>query len=122
MDYRVPHNTGSQKSKVYWVQVEGEALDSQLDSLRNGVALRDGPAVAKHVRVISEPPVWPRTPPIRERKSIPTTWLEITLTEGRNRQVRRMTAAVGLPTLRLIRVAIGDWNLGDLAPGKWRYV
>jgi 23S rRNA pseudouridine2457 synthase len=115
-------NPKYKKPKVYWVQVEGEALDSQLDLLRNGVVLKDGPAMAKQVRVIPEPPVWPRTPPIRERKSIPTTWLEITLTEGRNRQVRRMTAAVGLPTLRLIRYAIGDWNLGDLAPGQWRYV
>lgn len=107
--------------KHYWVQVEGIPTRDALDALRNGVALGDGPTRPAKVRALDASPVWwPRNPPIRHRRVIPTTWLEITLTEGRNRQVRRMTAAVGFPTLRLVRHAIGAWTLRDLAPGEWR--
>lgn len=107
--------------KHYWVQVEGIPTRGALDALRNGVVLRDGPTRPAKVRPLDASPVWwPRDPPIRFRRAIPATWLEITLTEGRNRQVRRMTAAVGCPTLRLVRHAIGAWTLRDLAPGQWR--
>lgn len=107
--------------KSYWVQVEGIADDAAVAQLERGVSLRDGPARAIRARVIDEPPqLWPRTPPIRSRKSIPVSWLELELTEGRNRQVRRMTAAVGLPTLRLIRHRIGPWQLDGLQPGESR--
>ncbi len=109
--------------KRYLVQVEGEAGEDSLRSLRGGVELADGPTRPAGARVVAEPDwLWPRDPPIRHRKSIPTTWLELTLSEGRNRQVRRMTAAVGLPTLRLIRAAIGPWSIEGLAPGDWRAV
>jgi 23S rRNA pseudouridine2457 synthase len=107
--------------KTYWAQVEGELTQKAVEQLRQGVKLKDGitrPAIA---RVIEEPPgLWPRTPPIRQRASIPTSWLELTITEGRNRQVRRMTAAVNFPTLRLIRARVGNWSLGNLAPGESR--
>jgi 23S rRNA pseudouridine2457 synthase len=109
--------------KVYWVQVEGVPTDDALARLRTGVVLKDGPTRPARVRSIDEPPgLWPRDPPIRWRASIPTAWLEIALTEGRNRQVRRMTAAVGFPALRLIRVAIGPYALGGLRPGEWKEV
>jgi 23S rRNA pseudouridine2457 synthase len=106
--------------KTYWAQVEGEPTDAALERLRRGVLLNDGRTRPAQARVIAEPALWPRDPPIRFRKNIPTAWIELTIAEGRNRQVRRMTAAVGLPTLRLVRVAIGPYTLGDLAPGKWR--
>lgn len=107
--------------KVYWAQVEGDPMDSDLMPLRNGVTLKDGPTRPAKARLIDAPErLWDRDPPIRVRKSIPDRWIELTLTEGRNRQVRRMTAAIGYPTLRLIRAQIGDWHLGDLAPGHWR--
>jgi 23S rRNA pseudouridine2457 synthase len=107
--------------KVYWVQVERVPTDDALARLRAGVVLKDGPTRPARVRPIDEPPaLWPREPPIRRRASIPTAWLEIALTEGRNRQVRRMTAAVGHPALRLIRVAIGPYALGGLQPGEWK--
>jgi 23S rRNA pseudouridine2457 synthase len=109
--------------KVYWVQVERVPTDDALARLRAGVVLKDGPTRPARVRPIDEPPgLWARDPPIRWRASIPTAWLEIALTEGRNRQVRRMTAAVGFPALRLIRVAIGPYELGPLRPGEWREV
>ncbi|WP_147653267.1 pseudouridine synthase [Vulcaniibacterium gelatinicum] len=106
--------------KTYWVQVEGTPRAEQLAALRHGVVLGDGPTRPAQVRTIAPPPLWPRDPPVRFRKTVPDAWLELTLREGRNRQVRRMTAAVGLPTLRLVRVAIGPWRLADLAPGQWR--
>jgi 23S rRNA pseudouridine2457 synthase len=108
--------------KTYWAQVEGEAPQEALRRLSQGVRLKDGTTRPCRARRIEDPRVGPRTPPIRFRKTVPTTWLELTLTEGRNRQVRRMTAAVGLPTLRLIRVRVGEWGLGGLAPGEWRSV
>jgi 23S rRNA pseudouridine2457 synthase len=109
--------------KGYWVQVEGVPDAEALDRLRNGVELNDGPTLPAAVRAIEEPAsLWPRDPPIRTRKAIPTAWLEIGLREGRNRQVRRMTAAAGLPTLRLVRYRVGPWSLDGLAPGAWREV
>ncbi len=106
--------------KTYWVQVEGVPDDAQLAALRRGVELKDGPTRPASARRIEPPDLWPRDPPVRFRKSVPDAWLELTIREGRNRQVRRMTAAVGLPTLRLIRVAMGDVALEKLGPGEWR--
>ncbi|MDU9409364.1 pseudouridine synthase [Pseudomonas sp. zfem001] len=108
--------------KTYWVQVEGEPSDEQLQQLRSGVTLNDGLTLPAEARRLDEPELWERNPPVRFRKSVPTAWLELVIREGRNRQVRRMTAAVGLPTLRLVRVAIGPWTLDDLQPGQWREV
>ncbi|MFY1051628.1 pseudouridine synthase [Ectopseudomonas khazarica] len=108
--------------KTYWVQVEGEPSDEQLQQLRSGVTLNDGPTLPAEARRLAEPELWQRNPPVRFRKSVPTAWLELVIREGRNRQVRRMTAAVGLPTLRLVRVAIGPWRLEGLQPGQWREV
>jgi 23S rRNA pseudouridine2457 synthase len=108
--------------KTYWVQVEGEPGDTALAQLRRGVVLNDGPTRPAEVRRIEPPALWPRDPPVRFRKTVPDAWLEISLAEGRNRQVRRMTAAVGLPTLRLVRVAIGPHRLEGLGPGQWRTV
>jgi len=106
--------------KRYWAQVEGEASADQIEALRAGPTLKDGPTQSARVDVMQAPALWPRDPPVRYRKTVPTTWLEITIGEGRNRQVRRMTAAVGLPTLRLVRMAVGDWALAGLQPGEWR--
>lgn len=109
-------------AKTYWVQVDGVPSDQQLQQLRSGVQLNDGLTLPAEVRALDEPALWPRTPPVRFRKNLPTSWLELVIREGRNRQVRRMTAAVGLPTLRLVRVRIGPWSLDGLAPGEWREV
>lgn len=106
--------------KTYLVQVEGDIDEAALRQLAVGVTLKDGPTKPARCRRIEPPALWPRTPPVRERKSVPDCWLELAIREGRNRQVRRMTAAVGFPTLRLIRQRIGDWSLGDLQPGESR--
>ncbi|MFZ5637951.1 MAG: pseudouridine synthase [Pseudomonadota bacterium] len=114
------------RTKTYRVQVEGDPRPEQLEALRRGVILNDGPTLPAQVRRIdiaeAMPQLWPRDPPVRHRRTVPDAWLEIAIAEGRNRQVRRMTAAVGLPTLRLIRVAIGDWSLDALRPGEWREI
>jgi 23S rRNA pseudouridine2457 synthase len=109
--------------KTYWVQVDGVPTEATLAALRQGVLLNDGPTRPARARTIDPPPsLWERDPPIRVRRNMPTAWLELVITEGRNRQVRRMTAAVGLPTLRLLRAAIGPYALDGLAPGCWREV
>jgi len=109
------------KLKVYLVQVEGEVTDEALEALRQGPRLKDGPTRETRAQRVVEPQwLWPRDPPVRFRKTVPTSWIELTLTEGRNRQVRRMTAAVGFPTLRLLRLRVGDWSIEGLAPGDWR--
>ncbi|WOX05665.1 rRNA large subunit pseudouridine synthase E [Microbulbifer pacificus] len=121
LQHQIAHPDNKQP-KVYWAQVEGEVTEEALYMLRHGVDLKDGRTAPAKARIIVEPEMdlWPRTPPIRERKSIPTSWIELTITEGRNRQVRRMTAAVGHPTLRLIRRSIGNWSLDGLQPGEQR--
>ncbi|MCZ2497565.1 pseudouridine synthase [Xylophilus sp. Kf1] len=107
--------------KTYWVQVEGRPDDAALQALCQGVRLNDGPTLPARARRLEPPPeLWPRQPPIRVRQAIPTAWLELVIREGRNRQVRRMTAAVGHPTLRLVRAAIGPYRVDALAPGTWR--
>jgi 23S rRNA pseudouridine2457 synthase len=106
--------------KTYWVQVEGAPQAAHLAALRDGVVLADGPTRPARARLVPEPVLWPREPPVRFRKTVPDAWLELTLREGRNRQVRRMTAAVGLPTLRLVRVALGDGRLDGVPTGQWR--
>ena len=108
--------------KTYLVQIERTPDTKALKHLAKGVLLNDGMTGPAKVELIEEPTLWPRVPPIRERKNIPTAWLRMTITEGRNRQVRRMTAAIGHPTLRLIRERIGQWALGELAPGEWKEV
>ena len=120
LQHRIAH-PACKEAKTYWVQVENVPSDDALERLARGVVLNDGPTLPAEVGRI-EPVAWDRNPPIRERKSIPTAWISLTLREGRNRQVRRMTAAVGHPTLRLIRARIGPWALDGLAPGEWREV
>lgn len=125
-DGALQHRTAdpaSKLSKTYWAQVEGIADENALTKLRNGVNLRDFTTLPAQVKLMDEPPgLWPRNPPIRKRLAIPTSWLELIINEGKNRQVRRMTAAVGLPTLRLIRWAVGDWTLAGLLPGQWKEI
>ena len=114
---------GSPFPKTYLAQVEGEPGESALQRLRKGVELKDGRTLPARAEAVPAPAwLWPRDPPIRFRRQVPTGWIELTLTEGRNRQVRRMTAAVGLPTLRLLRLAVGPWRVEGLAPGEWREV
>jgi 23S rRNA pseudouridine2457 synthase len=114
---------GSGMPKTYLAQVEGEVGDGALAALRDGVMLNDGRTLPALAEAVAEPEwLWPRDPPIRFRKTVPTCWLSLTIREGRNRQVRRMTAAVGLPTLRLVRAAVGPWRVEGLAPGEWREV
>lgn len=122
-DGRLQHRIASPRQKMpktYWVQVEGVITDDAMEQLRQGVELKDGRTRPARVEVMDEPDVWPRNPPVRYRANTPTSWVSVTLTEGKNRQVRRMTAAVGFPTLRLIRYGIGDWTLDNLAPGEYR--
>jgi len=108
------------KWKTYYVEVEKVPDEQSLQQLRQGVTLKDGMTKPAHVKIIDTPELWPRNPPVRFRKNIPTAWLELSISEGRNRQVRRMTAAVGYPTLRLVRMQIDNWKLGNLQPGQWR--
>ena len=113
---------GRKQGKHYWVQVEGVPSEKSLQQLRKGVELKDGPTLPAQVHLIDEPDLWPREPPIRHRQNQATRWLSVIIHEGRNRQVRRMTAAVGHPTLRLVRHRIAQWELGDLQPGQHRVV
>ena len=107
-------------SKTYWVQVEGAPTDADLQKLRDGVKLKDGLTLPASIEIMQHPVIWPRVPAIRTRANIPTTWLSITISEGRNRQVRRMTASIGFPTLRLIRYRIGDWTLDGIENGQYK--
>lgn len=115
---RISHPQQKQP-KTYWVQVDGRPTEQALQQLRRGVELKDGITRPARAQIMEAPALWPRTPPIRVRTHIPTTWLELQITEGRNRQVRRMTAAVGFPTLRLIRHGVADWTLDGIASGQW---
>ena len=120
LQHRIAHPK-KKMSKCYWVQVEGEPNEAALKALREGLQLKDGPTRPAKARIIDEPfGLWQRDPPVRVRKTIPDHWLEITISEGRNRQVRRMTAAVGLPTLRLIRYRVGSWTIDGLENGEFR--
>jgi len=119
LQHRISHPK-KKMVKTYLVQVDGEPTDASIQQLCLGVELKDGLTRSAEVKRIADPELWLREPPVRYRASIPTSWLQISLREGRNRQVRRMTAAVGYPTLRLIRYAIGPWELNDLQPGQWR--
>jgi len=124
-DGKLQHKIAHPKKKMaktYWVQVEGTPSEEDLDKLRRGVTLKDGPTLPAKVEKINPQNIWPRTPPIRERANIPTTWLSIIITEGRNRQVRRMTANIGFPTLRLIRYAIGQWTIENINNGSYKII
>lgn len=121
-DGKLQHKISAPKhkiSKTYWVQVEGVPTEEQLQRLREGVELKDGPSLPAKISVMQPPEVWKREPPIRERKNIPTQWLRISIKEGRNRQVRRMTAHIGHPTLRLVRYSVGNWTLDGLGSGEY---
>lgn len=122
LQHKIAHPK-NKMSKTYWVQVEGAPTEADLQPLRDGVALKDGMTLPAKARLMAEPEgLWPRDPPIRVRPSIPDSWVELTISEGRNRQVRRMTAALGFPTLRLIRYRVGSWTLDGLSCGEWREV
>jgi 23S rRNA pseudouridine2457 synthase len=121
LQHRISH-PAQKMQKHYWVQVEGEIDENALQNLRHGVRLKDGMTDRAEAALIAQPDIWPRDPPIRQRKYIPTSWLSLSIREGRNRQVRRMTAAVGFPTLRLIRFQIGNWHLDGLQPGQYRLI
>lgn len=122
-DGKLQHKITDPKNKMtktYWVQVEGEINDDAIKQLKKGVTLKDGLTKPAKAKIINEPEkLWPRQPPIRERKNIPTSWLELGISEGKNRQVRRMTAAVGFPTLRLIRYSVGNWTIDDINNGEY---
>ncbi|STX50831.1 pseudouridine synthase [Legionella busanensis] len=119
LQHKLSHPTYN-KSKYYWVQVEGSPTEKDLQPIRDGLKLKENHFLPAEVKCINEPKLWERIPPVRFRKSIPTTWLEITLREGKNHQIRKMTAAIGFPTLRLIRHRIANWSLDDLLPGEYR--
>ncbi len=119
LQHRISHPKRKME-KTYWVQIERIPDEAALQMLRNGVVLKDGKTAPAKTRLINTPEIWPRNPPIRERKTVPDCWIELKIREGKNRQVRRMTAAVGHPTLRLIRAQIGDWKLGQLQPGEYK--
>jgi len=119
LQHQISHPNHKQP-KTYWVQVEGIPDQEAILKLQKGVELKDGLTLPAKARIIEEPQIWPRTPPIRERQNQPTCWLELTITEGKNRQVRRMTAAIGHPTLRLIRSKIGNWTIDDIAQGEFK--
>ncbi len=119
LQHRITHPE-SKFSKTYWVQIEGEPNNDAINTLQKGVKLKDGLTRPAKAERIPEPEIWPRTPPIRQRLNQPTSWLELTISEGKNRQVRRMTASVGHPTLRLIRAAIGHWSIQGLSPGEFK--
>ena len=121
LQHRIAHPK-HKSVKTYWAQVEGTPTQDQIQQLCKGVMLKDGITLPAQVKAMDEPDIWKRVPPIRERSNIPTTWLEIKIHEGRNRQVRRMTAAINHPTLRLIRAAIGEWDISGLAPGEFKKV
>lgn len=125
-DGKLQHKISDPKNKMkktYWVQVDEEITSDAVERLRKGVILKDGKTKPAQARIIAEPEnLWPRDPPVRFRKNIPTSWIELTISEGKNRQVRRMTASVGFPTLRLIRYQIGEWSLGELQPGEKKVV
>ncbi|MDP7591999.1 MAG: pseudouridine synthase [Litorilituus sp.] len=121
LQHKITH-PNKKTTKIYWVQVEGIPCEMDLNKLRHGIILKDGPTLPAEIEVINAPNIWPRTPPIRERANIPTTWLSISITEGRNRQVRRMTANIGFPTLRLIRYAIGQWTINNIDSGSYKII
>lgn len=124
-DGRLQHqiaNPRNKMAKIYWVQVEGAPNDKDLEPLRLGVMIQKYKTKPAKVELIPAPNLWPRNPPVRERKNVPDTWLKLTIKEGKNRQVRRMTAAIGFPTLRLIRAQIGPWSLNELSPGEYKII